>query len=370
MHSRGYGGSSIGNTMKCLGYPRMTTGIEDVSNDAANEGTAAHELAEFCLKLGINAFDCIGMTFNEHTVSETMADGVQTYLTDIRAIANSSKLYVEQRVNLTSVDVRCFGTNDCAFIVGDTLYIHDLKYGYGLVNVENNSQLAFYAVGFLDTFSLWSSIKNVVGTIVQPRGNHIDGVVRRFTFTVEHLKEWQQCFKYVVSESSKPDAPTTAGEHCTYCPAAGFCRSRIERTLSLVGLDAPVDKLDADEVETIYRELPTIKRTLEKVEVRMLEIARSGKRLHDYKLVKAIVRSHCKDESALINEAKSLGLTDEQLFSQKLKSKTDLSKLKPLSKVIHKHFEAPPASTTLAPLTDKRPAIGVGSAIGVFGAIE
>ena len=51
---------------------------------AAREGTAAHELAEVCLKRNQNADEFIGAFFNDFEVDEEMADAVQLYLDTVR----------------------------------------------------------------------------------------------------------------------------------------------------------------------------------------------------------------------------------------------------------------------------------------------
>ena len=48
-------------------------------NAAVEQGTAAHELGEFCIRFGISPVDCIGMMFNKHVVDEAMAEAVALY---------------------------------------------------------------------------------------------------------------------------------------------------------------------------------------------------------------------------------------------------------------------------------------------------
>ena len=57
---------------------------EDTSNDAADEGVAAHQVRAECLDLGLDPFDCIGSKFRvrdklwevTHETAEYLAKGI------------------------------------------------------------------------------------------------------------------------------------------------------------------------------------------------------------------------------------------------------------------------------------------------------
>ena len=59
---------------------------------------------------------------------------------------------------MSSVAPDVWSWADHLMIAGDTLYVDDLKYGFVVVNEEDNAQCAHYAVSALDTFKLWFKI--------------------------------------------------------------------------------------------------------------------------------------------------------------------------------------------------------------------
>jgi hypothetical protein len=75
--------------MACPGSVRLSAGIPGRSSRYADEGTAAHQLAERCLTNGIMAAaDCIGeverVRGTDWPVTEEMAEAVQVSLDTVR----------------------------------------------------------------------------------------------------------------------------------------------------------------------------------------------------------------------------------------------------------------------------------------------
>lgn len=356
-------------------YPELA----DRVNPAAEEGTAGHECSEFALVMNVETSDCVGMTFNDHVVTEAMADYLNVYVGEIRRIMAENPdaiLMIEKRVTMSSVAPDVFGTGDCIIYIPSKRLIYniDLKYGFGIVDVNDNIQLAHYSVSTFDTFQYWDLVDNVEAVIIQPRAEHIDGVIRRYTFTRADLIEWQRKFVQIVSVARRDDAPVVAGDHCNYCDASPICRARMLRTIDLVGLDAPLESLSTDELMAMYKEIRVIERWSEKVKEVAVKLGREGKRLEGYKMVKAIARHFCKDEKAFVDEVMAddkITVDEYDLYNLKLKGKTDLKKIKGLpNRYVDKHFEAPPVSLTLVKNSDKRPAHGVGGGLNRFGAVD
>jgi hypothetical protein len=372
IHSK-FGASGFHRLIACHGVIRQARDCCDSSNDAAELGTAAHECGEFALKMGVNAFELLDLKFNGHTVDAAMSDAVQLYVAFIRNLAQqfNTKPMLENRVIMSSVRDDVFGTSDCIFIIGDTLHVYDYKHGYVVVEVENNSQAIFYAVAALDTYQLWDKIKHIRTGIIQPRADHIDGSIRTADYTMQDMREWQNTFRETVIAASDQNAPLNAGEHCRYCLASAFCRPRIERTIKLAYGEKPIETLNEDEIITMFKEVPIIRRNLERIELRALELARDGKEIKDFKLVRTITRAKCNEEKEFVEAVTESGdISKEKLYNQKLKSMTDCKKIIDHG-LVNKYFVKPPPSTTLVKMTDKRPAISSRpSAIGKFNQVE
>lgn len=370
-----YSASSSNRWGTCPAAKQMQKGIQGGTNPAAELGTAAHELGEFCLRMGVNAFDCIGLTFYKHVVDAAMCDAVQLYVSYIRNLCSKYGVnpMLEQRVVMTSVRDDVYGTSDCIIIIGDWVFVIDYKHGYGVVEVKNNSQAIFYAIATLDTFNLWGSVKYVHTAIVQPRADHVDGSIRECVYPIEHMYEWQTFFRNAVSASEQSNLIFITGSHCKYCLARGFCRARITATLDSIYFDKPIHLMSDEEISVIYSELPMIKTNIEAIAERALQIARNGGNIDGFKLVKSISRASCPDVDKFINAAISAGVPREKLFRETIVSMTDAKKLVPAN-IVDAHYVKPPASTSLVEITNPRVAVSVlnsepVNATGIFGAI-
>jgi len=376
VHSN-FGGSSIYILDKCPGALRQYKyALQNTSSPQAEEGTAAHQMAEFAFKAGLSAYDCVGLEFNNHSVTDAMANDVQLYISDIRRIVAENPgavLRVEPKVTMSSVHTDVFGYVDASIHIPSQrkLYTGDLKYGYGLVE-SSTMQLKHYSVSTLDTFNLWDSIDVIEGAIYQPRGEHIDGEIRRVTYTIAEARQFQQRFREIYALAMTKDAPLVPGEHCHYCRASANCRPRLLRTLDMLYPDAPLEILDPGEVLLMFKEVPTMKRQAEKIIELANQYAKAGKKLSGYKIVKSIARHECTNEEALVNEiltspASSIKNRND-LYNMRLKGKTVLKDMAGVPKsVVDKYFKAPDnIGTELVESNDKRPAIGIGAGIGRF----
>lgn len=378
-HSR-FGASRIAIVMACPGFNNATLehdlSVDDLSLDqaSAEEGRAAHEASEHCLHLGFNPADVVGQTFNDHVVDEVMSEHITVYTNHIRALRvqnPNAKSLIERQVFMKSVAPDVWGWTDHLMIAGDTLYIDDLKYGFVIVNEEDNAQCAHYGVSALDTFKLWFKIKRVVCTIVQPRADHMQGSVRTVEYTIDELAKWRDKFVTGIAKAREPDAPRIAGEHCRYCPARATCRPRMIRTVFKASLDAPINTVSDEELENILRELPAIRKHLEAVEEHATLLARGGKLFRDFKLVKQRVKAVCKDEPKLIGLLKTKGLDQSVLYHPgKMKGKTALKpELEKVGIDVNDHFETPTANTRLVPITHSSTAVS-RTARGVFKPVK
>lgn len=356
---------------RCPASIRLSVGIPNTSSQAAETGTGAHELGEFCCRYGVEPEQCIDMEFNGVVVDSTMAEHIKLYTGFIASLSvqTGCDALLEQRVTMSSLgrsDV--YGTADHTLIdlANRTLYISDLKYGYEPVEVEENRQLIAYAICALDTFDLWYKVDKVVTTIIQPRKPHIDGPIRSATYTVFDLREWQPVYAEAVRLSEQPNTKPVAGSHCKYCPFRARCRARLEDLMSVMFPDSSEEELSNGEIGLIYERIPEIKRFIDAVADQALENARKGKEPPPgYKLVKGIQRASVENESELIKECEEQGLDTSNLYEKKLKSKTAVKKLLP-SNIVNKHWVVPPAKSTLALMSDNRPSINTRSAKGMF----
>lgn len=357
----------------CPASIRMSAGYPNKSNPAAELGTAAHALGETCIALGVIPHDMIGLTVENHEVTEKMADDVSLYVNVINDLSGryGVKPLLEQRVVMSSLGrTDVYGTSDCIFIVPGQRLCHviDYKNGYGLVEADDNSQGLGYATATLDTYDLWDKVDTITVTIVQPNGGHISGPVRNATYTVAEVAQWREKYRRSVTLAEDPGQKPRAGEWCHWCPAQANCRARMEQALKIAYTDVPLAEISLGELEVIYKEIGSAKKFLDMVADRMLDEARNGHNMTDYKLVKSYPRAKVEDKAGFIAAAKACGVNETDLYNNPLLiGKTKAKKLLP-KQIVDKYYLTPPPSTTLVEMNDNRPAVRVSdnSAKGVF----
>jgi hypothetical protein len=248
--------------MTCPGSIALTRDAERTSNFYADEGTAAHEVAQRALTYSKPASFYIGEEIqvgnNVFVVDEDMADHVQVFLDETLNRVGDGTLMVEQRVEFSkSIAVPDqFGTADAIILSSDGKHVTviDLKYGMGVqVYVEENPQLLTYAAAVLETYGIvMDDVERVEMVVVQPRLQHIDAWecdVARVWKHVDAMRiaagaALEGCVIYdAVGEV--PDAllvPTADG--CMFCPAKATCPKLRAHVSTLVyddfkALDAP-----------------------------------------------------------------------------------------------------------------------------------
>lgn len=221
------GASGAKRWMSCPGCINMCKDIPSSTSVYAEEGTAAHNVAEHCLLLrqrateleeGVDAFkaDFPGKKY----ITPEMLKHVDVYLDAIyEDLKEGMEMAVEKKFNLDWLHPGMFGTNDCGLAEAfGTLYIYDLKFGKGVgVEVYNNPQLMYYGLGA----AYGKDFEYVEMVIVQPRYSHPEGPVRRFKMRTEELIKWgKEVLLPAAKATQKPDAPLKAGPWCSdaFCP--------------------------------------------------------------------------------------------------------------------------------------------------------
>ncbi len=235
----------------CPGSLALTAGLPDKESEAAAWGTAAHEVAEICLREGKDAIDLLGTIrktkAHSFAVDEDMAETAQTYVDYVRGRAhmagdmdNPGVLYIEQKFSLEKLNppFEAGGTGDAVILdnYSGTIEIVDLKGGRGVVvEAVGNKQLRTYALGaVLANPGDWRTVRV---TIVQPRAPHPDGRIRSEEFDVIDLFDWTVDLQEAMAKAkgaqdgfdgqgaSKEWARDnlSAGDHCLFCKAKATC---------------------------------------------------------------------------------------------------------------------------------------------------
>lgn len=214
--------SASGIWTKCAANPRISANAKTIpqDSDAAREGTCAAWVAEQHFKTDKPVADYLGATHeNGWVVDDEMVYHVENYTSVIRS--RGSRVDAEQFVRLTD---HIAGTYDASVLSDDgtTLYLDDLKYGYKLVDVYENTQTIIY--GYADLLRRNDpNITHVVLGIYQPRAWHPEGIHRTWKLTVAELHEAASKIAAAGEAAQQPDAVATPGSHCEYCPGRLEC---------------------------------------------------------------------------------------------------------------------------------------------------
>ena len=172
--------SSSHRWLNCPPSVRLCESYEDKGNNYAAEGTAAHTLCEYKLKvvLGIRSKDPTADLTYYNAEMEDCANGYAAYILELVETAKQScadpVVLIEQRLDFSKYVEGGFGTGDCLVIADGTLHIVDYKHGQGvLVEAGDNPQMKLYALGALEIFDGIYDINTVSMTIYQPRRDNV-----------------------------------------------------------------------------------------------------------------------------------------------------------------------------------------------------
>ena len=289
---------------------------------------------------------------------EPYVDFVKEEFTDAVMHDGGAQLLTEQRVDLTAWIPGGFGTTDVAIIGGKTLHIIDLKYGKGVpVFAEGNPQLRLYALGTLAMLEMVYDIDEVKMTIYQPR---IDNVSSD-TISATELKSWGENEVKPAAELALSDnAPFAAGSWCQFCPARQQCRTRAENYMSLAEYKKKA-LLSVEEIGKILGDVDGLVKWAEDLKEGALTRALEGENFPGWKVVEGrSIRKYSGTEDEIVRQCEGAGYDHALLYETKLLTVSAMEKMmgkKQFAEVLGDYVEKPAGKPTLAPESDKRPAI-------------
>lgn len=318
-HSK-IGASSAHRWWNCPGSVALSATIpKQPPSLYAEEGTAAHEMAERCIKERKEPYELVGFVAkNGWEFDEQMAEAVMVYL---GAIAEDLERYgltwddvqCEQKFHLTHIDEEAFGTNDANLpVLLRRLIVYDFKYGSGHpVEVTGNKQMLYYGLGANQE----GDYEKIELVVIQPRAYHQDGGVRRWEITEKELKEFGKELKSKIQEVRKANAPLIDGDWCRFCPALAVCpkvRKTIEETaitdFSSNNISLPsVEILSREQLVRILHSIGTIDTWIKSIQSYALSVAQNGEKIPGFKLVKKRSIRQWIDEEKVKSLEKELG---------------------------------------------------------------
>ena len=230
----GIGASNAARWMNCAGSVALVAKCPPLApSKYAQEGTIAHRVAEILLRGHVEPFELWGL----NGVTFEMLIGAIDYETCILSeiLKSGGTLEIEKQIHMPSIDIDARGTADAVVLNPGELHIIDYKYGAGVgVEVENNPQLLYYALGAFLSYPLniVAKIKKINTWIVQPRAIHPAGPVRCAMYSPEELVDFGNKLIAAIAKTKQADAPLCVGAWCRFCPALAVCPLQGKITLA------------------------------------------------------------------------------------------------------------------------------------------
>ena len=395
------GGSGAYRWMNCPGSVRLIASLPPKpSSEAADEGTAAHALAAYCLKEGERfASHFIGGTpdgrVGAPVFTIAMCEAVQVYLDAVWEEMDTDPdayLYVEENFELPLGDPgEAFGTVDALVWHPKTgrLRVFDYKHGVGtLVDAEDNDQAQYYAAGAIANHTAWD-VKEIEVTIVQPRSWQDGEKVRNWIVHPVDLGLWVEEARDALTATKRADAPFKVGPWCekTFCDAIAFCPMMKQTAEEVAGVS--FEKLTADvlplateltiaQLEEIVLKASILATWARKAEEHLESLLMQGHQGVAFKVVEKLGRRKYVENDEEIVEFIDMvfGIPPD------VATRTQLQTLTEMKKILKQHgatkeqiddFELrftvkESSGLTMAPASDRRPAVTPNAAD--FGSVN
>ncbi len=207
--------SQLARPMVCAGFLSFKDLPKSPTNPAAEEGTAAGELLERKLlkkEIGQQAKNGVYYNNDMHFYLDPLVEEINSN--------RQSEVLCEQPIDWrTRSGIWIRGKYDISFVRDGKLFIDDLKYGWGIVEVRDNWQLIGYAIG--EVIRRGVAFEKIVLRIHQPRPHHEDGSTRDWTLSYNELLALKEKIEVRMEAIVAGDDTLNTGKQCKYCPASG-----------------------------------------------------------------------------------------------------------------------------------------------------
>lgn len=366
--------SSAKRWINCTPSALLAEAAGSKSSVYAEEGTLAHEIAEYALTKYLEGeydpliVDAVPLK-DEHLENPLfgvdMADYIREYCEfvigegyEMQKQDGVCRTYLERRVDITDFAPGSFGSVDVVLVSDKTIHIIDLKYGAGVkVFADHNEQMMMYALGALEGLGALKAavsdrVTKIKMTIAQVRLDHYD----TFEMSKKDLLAWaEKVLKPAAKMAIQGAGKQVIGSWCGFCPVKAQCRA--QRDAILADFDEKPDPLllSDDEIVDLIGKIDTYKSWIESVNKYVYDRAIQGHKWEGYKLVAGrtsrVIKDEAKIRQALLNE-----FLEDEVLNIKLKGIGDLEKLvgkKVFSARFGNAIESRPGAPKLVPESAK-----------------
>lgn len=347
---------------------KFTERFGEKSSEFAEEGTQAHALCELKLRKELGEINEFSFNEQKKALGEfpSYAEANTDYYVDIvlekyyaaKKKCEDARLFVEQKLDMSTWVPGCFGTSDAVIVSDSGLEVIDYKNGQGVpVSAVDNSQMRLYALGAVAEFGALYDFKDVRYTIVQPR---LDSVSDE-TLTLDELLAWGDSIKPAAELAWKGEGEFKEGDHCRFCNVKALCKTRVLHMLDVAtsGFESP-DLLTDKAIGDMLPYLDPISKWIEDVKKYALSQALQGVTYSGYKIVRGRRPGRAwKNEDDVLDQLCRAGYSESQYNSpSKLKSVNEMEKMmgkKAFDALLGKLTIQGEGAPTLVPEEDSRP---------------
>lgn len=368
------GASKAGQWINCPPSARLQESIPDTRSEYAEEGTAAHELAEIKLRRRIlpcslkqrESLDAKLEQFKTNKYyNQEMEQAINEYVELVgerfmaaKARSSDAVVLLEEHLDFTEWVPDGFGTGDVVLIADGALEVIDLKYGKGVpVSARNNPQIRLYGLGAWWAYNYLYSINEIHMTIIQPRLDNISTEIS----PLGELIEWaESVVKVSAVLAFAGEGDFKCGDHCRWCKVKGNCRARADENMKTLSYEFKEPALmTLEEIGPILFIADQLKIWAKDIEDYAYDQALKGNPIPQWKLVEGRSNRSITDKDAALAALKATELEQEKyLKPQELLGIGELEKRigkKEFGILLESLIIKPPGKPVLVPETDKRP---------------
>jgi len=307
------------------------------AGEAAQIGTAIHEVAETAYLTNASPYDWIGQTVKDIVITEQNADFAQAHVEHIRTLElRLGNLKVEQYVTAyKDKDIDLGGTADVIAWSDEksTLVIADLKTGRGYVDADSD-QMKIYAIGAMRHTK--TEFENIEMSIIQP----IHGEPRTHKITFKELNDWAASNLTPAIQAVKrgDTEPTPTEKGCQWCPAKAICPAQRKgfeviaatpnlAVMSKEEMKAVVTTLTPEQIADLLERAPFVEKFIDAVRDHAVKRIEAGEVIKGWQMQSKRAYRKWIDENDAKIQLHDAGIPADQLVSSELISPSEASKL-------------------------------------------
>jgi len=307
------------------------------AGEAAQIGTAIHEVAETAYLTNASPYDWIGQTVKDIVITEQNADFAAAHVNHIRDLElRLGNLKVEQYVTAyKDKDIDLGGTADVIAWSDEksTLVIADLKTGRGYVDADSD-QMKIYAIGAMRHTK--TEFQNIEMSIIQP----IHGEPRTHKITFKELNDWaaSNLTPAIQAIRQGDTEPTPTEKGCQWCPAKAICPAQRKgfeviaatpnlAVMSKEEMKAVVTTLTPEQIADLLERAPLVEKFIDAVRDHAVKRIEAGEVIKGWQMQSKRAYRKWINEADAKNQLHDAGIPADQLVSSELISPSEASKL-------------------------------------------